>query len=184
MGRVTAAFRVFFRTLFDARTAEQVQEVLSGRALPAPAAPAAAAKTPEPAAPPPPKKPVVSDALLVLAALQREARFVDFLKEDLSAYSDEQIGAAVREIHRDSGKVVDRMFGIQPVLAEEEGAAVTVPAGFDAARYRLTGKVSGNGPHQGRLRHHGWEATRCDVPVFTGTEAAAKAIAAAEVEIE
>lgn len=183
MGRVTAAFRVFFRTLFDARTAEQVQEVLSGRGLPAPV-PAPAAKAPEPVAPPPPKKPAVSDALLVLAALQREARFVDFLKEDLSAYSDEQIGAAAREIHRDCGKVLDRMFGVKPVLTEEEGALVNVPAGFDASRFRLTGKVSGNGPYQGRLRHHGWEATRCDVPVFTGTEAAAKAVAAAEVEVE
>lgn len=183
MGRVTAAFRVFFRTLFDARTAEQVQEVLSGRGLPAPT-PAPVAKAPEPVAPPPPKKPAISDALLVLAALQREARFVDFLKEDLSAYSDEQIGAAAREIHRDCGKVMDRMFGVKPVLIEEEGAIVTVPASFDASRYRLTGKVSGNGPYQGRLRHHGWEATRCDVPVFTGTEAAAKAVAAAEVEVE
>lgn len=181
MGRVTAAFRVFFRTLFDARTAEQVQEVLSGKALPAPAPVATA---PEPVVPPPPQKAPVSAALLVLAALQREARFVDFLKEDLSSYSDEQIGAAAREIHRDCAKVVDHMFGVKAILADEEGAAVTVPAGFDAARYRLTGKVTGNGPFHGRLRHHGWEATRCEVPTFTGTEAAARAVAAAEVEVE
>jgi len=169
--------------LWGCQTAEQVQHVLSGKGLPAPT-PAPAVRAPEPIAPPPPQKPAVSDALVLLATLQREARLVDFLKEDLSGYSDEQIGAAAREIHRDCGKVVDRMFGVQPVLTEEEGAEVTVPAGFDAARYRLTGKLTGSGPFQGRLQHHGWEATRCDVPTFTGTEAAARAIAAAEVEVE
>ena len=181
MGRLIAAFSIFFRTLFDFRTAEQVQALLKG--LPAPAAePVAAPSVPK--TPPPPARPVVSDALLLLAALQREARLVDFLQEDLSEYADEQVGAAVREIHRDSGKVLKRMFGIRPILTDEEGALVTVPAEFDAARFRLTGKFTGVGPYTGRLRHHGWEATHIDVPVFTGSETAARAVAAAEIEVE
>ena len=35
----------------------------------------------------------------MLAILQRDSRLVDFLMEDIAAYSDDQIGAAVRELH-------------------------------------------------------------------------------------
>ena len=121
--------------------------------------------------------------MTLLATLQREARLVDFLKEDLTGYTDDQVGAAVRAIHQDAAKVLDRLFDIQPVIADEEGARVEVPTGFDAARYRLTGKVTGAAPFHGTLRHHGWEAGKCELPQFTGSETGAKMIAPAEVEV-
>jgi len=180
MGRLFTAFRVFFRVLFDAALAQRVQDLFAGTAeAPAAISPAAPAPAP-PVEPPPPKQ---NPAIALLSSLQREARLIDFLKEDLAAYSDEQIGAAVREVHRDAAKTLDRAFGLKPVLAEAEGAAIEVPAGFDAGRFRLTGKVSGNAPFRGALRHHGWEATRCDLPTYTGSAAAALTIAPAEVEI-
>jgi hypothetical protein len=55
----------------------------------------------KPAAAPRPR----SEALTLLATLQREARFVDFIKESLEGYSDAQIGAVARDVHRDCGKV-------------------------------------------------------------------------------
>jgi hypothetical protein len=47
--------------------------------------------------------PARSEALNLLAAMQREARFVDFIREPLDGYSDAQIGAAARTVHRDCG---------------------------------------------------------------------------------
>src|SRR5437868_5680028 len=57
---------------------------------------------PEPAKPvEPPKLPRPSGAALrMLAILQAEARLVDFLLEDIQAASDQQIGQAVREVHK------------------------------------------------------------------------------------
>ena len=182
MGRVSTAFRAFFRSLFDAKTASRVEEALRDVLAPSvdtPVRPTLSVEAPRPVE----RKSLQSDAITLLATLQREARLVDFLKEDLSSYSDEQVGAAVREIHRESASVLDRFFSIQSVLNEEEGAAVNVPAGFDAGRYRLTGKLTGQAPFRGTLRHHGWEATRCELPAFSGSESAAKTIAPAEVEV-
>ena len=186
MGRVSTAFRAFFGSLFNGDTATRVSQALSSKGLPTPvpvATPTAHEPTPVAIKKPEPKKPTQSEAITLLATLQREARLIDFLKEDLSGYADEQVGAAVRSIQRDSAKVLDRFFALQPVVADEEGAKISVPAGFDAARYRLTGKVTGDAPFAGTLQHHGWEATKCELPHFTGSDSAAKTVAPAEVEV-
>jgi hypothetical protein len=185
MGRILLAFRVFFAVLFSGETAVRVRAALTG---PVPMSQmetpvSAPVPKPEERSRPEPRRPVQSEAISLLATLQREARLVDFLMEDLTAYTDDQVGAAVRAIQQDAGKVLNRLFAPQPVITDEEGAAVEVPRGFDAARYRLTGKVTGEAPFRGALRHHGWEASRCDLPQFTGTESAAKTIAPAEIEI-
>jgi hypothetical protein len=182
MGRIWIAFRAFFAALFNGVTASRIKQALDQ----------AAAPIPLPAAPPPPSmekatlvipKPVQNDAVTLLATLQREARFVDFLKEDLSGYSDEQVGAAVREIQRDSSAVIERLFAVRAVLEDQEGDTVDIPAGFDAARYRLTGRLTGEAPYRGTLRHHGWKVTRCELPAFTGAASAASMIIPAEVEL-
>ena len=125
-----------------------------------------------------------SEAIALLAALQREGRFVDFLKEELTGYSDAQIGAVARDLHRDCAKVVERMFGIKPLLSEGEGATVEVPAGFDAGRYRLAGNIGGSPPFRGALVHHGWTATTCELPEWVGGETSLRVIAPAEVEVK
>lgn len=176
MGRFATAFRAFFGALFDAETAARLDQALSAKGLPAPAPVA-------PSPPPPPPKPVQSEALSLLATLQREARLIDFLQENLTDYSDDQIGAAVRDVQRDSAKVLERMFAFRPVLDAEEGTSVELPSDFDAGRFRLTGRLSGSGPHRGTVRHHGWEATKCELPTYTGSPEAARTVAPAEVEI-
>jgi hypothetical protein len=182
MSRILLAFRIFFRTLLNAALAERVRELLAG-------APAAVAKAPEPAAKPEPKKapaalpPARNDAITLLATLQREARFVDFIKEPLGEYSDAQVGAAARDVHRDCGKVLERLFALRPALPQEEGAEIEVPPGFDAGRYRLVGNVVGEPPFAGRLMHPGWEATACELPVWSGSKAAIRVVAPAEVEL-
>lgn len=183
MGRFLLGFKALFGAWFNAESAKKIATALS----PASTEPVAVrlpepkpVEPPKPAAPPKPKR---SEALTLLATLQREARFIDFLKEPIESYADAQIGAAVRSIHRDSAAVVDRLFAIRPILNEAEGADVTVPAGADAARYRLTGKVTDKPHGAGKLVHHGWEATQCELPQWTGSDAAARVVAPAEVEL-
>jgi hypothetical protein len=106
---------------------------------------------------------------------------IDFLKESIGDYSDAQIGAAVRDIHRDSAEVLDRLFKIRPIETQEEGAEIQVAA--DAERHRLIGTVRGAPPHRGRLVHHGWEAAKCEIPEWSGSNAASQVIAPAEVEL-
>ncbi|MBA4020029.1 MAG: DUF2760 domain-containing protein [Pirellula sp.] len=186
VGRISTAFRAFFRALGDADLAKQIDEILaSGSAAAGPASKTAALPAPvvSPKPAPPKAQPSRSDALSLLSALQREARLVDFLKEKLDGYSDAQIGAAARDVHRDSGTVLERMFALRPLTEAAEGAALDVAAGFDPLRYQLTGNVVGQPPFHGTLRHHGWEATKCELPAWTGGEAAQKIVAPMEVEV-
>lgn len=183
MGRFGLAVKAFFRILGDQQTAQRVGEILSGAPALPPAAPAAAQRPVEPPRPAAPPRPKRSDALTLLATLQREARFIDFIKEPIADYPDAQIGAVVRDIHRDCGAALERLFALRPVLAESEGATVQIPENSDAGRYRLTGKVTDRPHGSGRLIHHGWEATQCEVPTWTGGDAAARIVAPAEVEM-
>jgi hypothetical protein len=181
MRRLFLAVRVFFRTLFNAEVARQVDQILRGGPATTPTVPGV---VPQPKRPVTPLAPARSDAINLLAMLQREARLVDFLQESLAGYSDAQIGAAVRQIHHDAAQVLQRAFALQAVWEGEEGAEVDVPAGFDAGRCRLTGNVTGNPPYRGKLVHHGWVATICQLPAWSGPDAAARIVAPAEVEIK
>ncbi|MBC8868185.1 MAG: DUF2760 domain-containing protein [Planctomycetes bacterium] len=178
--RLILAFRVFFVALFDAAAAEGIRAALDSSALPAADE---KPQKPKPARPETPKKPDRSEAITLLAALQREARFVDLTQESLDEYSDEQVGAAARDVLRDCRTVLDRLFKLTPVLTEEEGAEIEVPSGFDTGRYRLTGNVAGQPPFRGSLVHHGWEAAKCEVPQWSGSKQATRVIAPAEVQL-
>jgi hypothetical protein len=189
MRRIVAAFRIFFLTLFRAEVAEQVERVLAGIAPPeTPPPPSIEAPQATPSvrttAVSIPKTQPRSEALTLLAMLQREARLVDFVKEPLTDYSDAQIGAVARDIHRDCGRVLERAFGLTPVLPNEEGSPIEVPQKFDAGRYKLTGKVKDEPKIRGLLVHHGWEAAKCELPAWSGSEGAARIVAPAEVEVQ
>ncbi|MBV8134121.1 MAG: DUF2760 domain-containing protein, partial [Deltaproteobacteria bacterium] len=95
-------------------------------------------------------------ALVLLSALQREGRLIDFVRQDVAGFSDEDIGAAGRIVHAGCRKVIDQFFRFEPASSGAEGQSLTVPAGFDAQRIRLTGNVTGNPPFRGTLKHHGW----------------------------
>ena len=130
---------------------------------------------------PPPEK-VHASGLAVLGLLQREGRLIDFLQEDVSSFSDSDIGAAARVVHAGSRKVLNQYVTLEPVLKESEGASVTVPAGFNAERIRLTGNVAGQPPYRGALKHHGWVATAVKFPTVSPT-LDARVLAPAEVEL-
>ena len=121
-------------------------------------------------------------ALALLALLQREGRLVDFLREPLDGFSDADIGAAARDVHRGCAKVLDQHLSLEPVMPGAEEAKVAVPKGFDPAEIRLIGEAKGEPPFRGTLRHHGWRVVDAKLPALAdGVDR--MVIAPAEVEL-
>ncbi len=189
--RLWFAYAVFFRVLFNG---EYAAELHSPKALAA-AAPEKAKVPPEPepekkapvrAEPPPvalpPPPPSTDAALQLLALLQREGRFVDFLEEDVASFADADIGAAARVVHAGCRKAIREHVTLEPVRTEEEGTRVTLPDPLDAASVKLTGNVAGKGPYTGTLRHRGWRAAEITMPTAVAGHDA-HILAQAEVEL-
>lgn len=178
--RLWLAIVCFFRIVFDAAFASSVA------ALRAPRLPPAAPPAEHPTLPSTPFAISAAQvahgeaALRLLAMLQREGRFVDFCEEEISGFSDAQVGAAARTVHGGCGKALRETFSFAPVRSEGEGEQVSLPGGFDPAAVRLTGNVVGSPPFRGILRHHGWKVTRIRMPAASGDPLL---IAPAEVEL-
>lgn len=121
-------------------------------------------------------------ALALLALLQREGRFVDFVRDSVDGASDADIGAAAREVHRGCRKVLDQHLSFEPVMPGAEEEKVTVPKGFDPSEVRLIGEAKGEPPYRGTLRHHGWRVVDAKLPTLAeGIDRTV--IAPAEVEL-
>jgi hypothetical protein len=169
--RIVLAFRLFFR-------------VLLGRPLPPGLAVEGAAATP--GAPLPAAGPAAADlslertrgAVALLALLQREGRLVDFLREDISDYPDDRVGAAARAVHKGCRRALEEHVALEPVLDAPEGGRVELERGFDPGAVRLVGAVRGEPPFRGTLRHPGWRAARVELPPDGGG-----VVAPAEVEL-
>ena len=152
--RIKLAFAAFFTILFKGR-------------LPAALQRADRAETPaQPAA--------ESDgrAVQLLALLQREGRLIDFVLEDLAAYSDAQIGAAARDVHAGCRRVLERYLTVEAILPGREGEAVTVGRDqpIDPAAFHLVGNVAGQPPFRGTLVHPGWRVSRVQFPPLGTTD--------------
>ncbi|VWC24714.1 DUF2760 domain-containing protein [Burkholderia lata] len=186
-GRLSLAVGTFFSVLGNREFAAGVLRVRDG--APAPVAPApAAAPAPAPAAAPV-KAPAPElreaspqAALQLLGLLQRDARFIDFVEEDIAGYADAEIGAAARLVHDGCRAALREHFTIVPVRDEAEGSRVTLPAGFDATAVRVTGNVVGAAPFTGTVSHRGWRVADVRLPKLTGSHDAS-VVAPAEVEL-
>ena len=175
MSRILLAFRCFFGILFRGELSDSaLGDLRLAKRGPA-AAPAKAAAPVAPAA-------RASDgALQMLGILQRDSRLVDFLMEDIASYSDDQVGAAVRELHDQCRDSLTRYVALQPVIDGVEGTYAKAPA--DANAVKFVGNVPATPPPGGVLRHKGWRAAKVDLPALAGKQDAA-IIAPAEIEIE
>jgi hypothetical protein len=121
-------------------------------------------------------------ALQLLTLLQQDARFIDFVEEDLTSYSDADIGAAARVVHEGSKKTLATYFNIEAVRSEDEETRISLPEGFNATEIRLTGNVVGEAPFNGTLVHKGWKVTDTRLPkIAQGHDTSI--IAPAEVEL-
>jgi hypothetical protein len=172
LNRILLAFRCFFAILFHGElSAGALGDLKLGRREQATPAKTAA----------PPRTPA-DGALQILAILQRDSRLVDFLMEDIASYSDDQVGAAVRELHDQCRDSIARYVALQPVIDGVEGTPVKAPSG-DPHVVRFIGNVPAKPPSGGTLRHKGWRAAKVDLPGLTAKEDTT-IIAPAEIEIE
>jgi len=176
--RISFAFRSFFSILFGGSLAPDIA-LAFGYTKPMPAKAA-------PAAPPKPQAGPADGAVQILAILQRDARLVDFLMEDISAYSDDQVGAAVRDVQAQSRQSIGRYLRLEPVIDGVEGDYTKITgtgvAGAAAAdSIKLIGNVPASGKAPGGLlRHKGWKAAQVDLPSAAPT----MILAPAEIEVE
>jgi len=120
--------------------------------------------------------------LYLFSMMQREGRLMDFLAEDLDQYEDSQIGSAVRAIHASCLQIVREYLDPRPIMAQAEGERVAVEVDFDPGAIKLTGKVVGEPPFSGIIRHKGWQVGKVKLPKLSGRQNA-EIIAPAEVEI-
>jgi hypothetical protein len=172
LNRISQAFRSFFSILFsgvlpaDIAQAFGYSKVIPMKATPAPA--------------PKPQSGPADGAVQILSVLQRDARLMDFLMEDISGYSDEQVGAAVRDVQQQSRQALERYLKLQPVIDGVEGD-FTKTDGLLASSVKLVGNVppSGKAPG-GLLRHKGWKAEKVDLPALPP----GNILAPAEIEVE
>jgi hypothetical protein len=172
--RCVIAIKAFFAVLFDKAVAAEVGRLLSGEPAAEPVADKPAA-TPLPGRPAPLRDP----AITLLAALQREARLIDLIKEDLGRYSDAQVGAAARPCLQQCAGVLDRFFQLQPLLTAAEGEQVQVGDQASPMRYQWIGEGTAA---TGKLVHHGWQASRVELPQWSGDRADANVIAPAQLQ--
>ena len=172
--RLWIALLSFWRILVDPRFAAEVAGLRAGGASDPGDAP-----SPEP---PPLRETEPNAALQLLGLLQQEGRFIDFLEEDVTAYSDDEVGAAARVVHEGCKKTLKQHFAIEAVRTEPEGERITLAEGFDASTVRLTGNVVGQAPFSGSLTHRGWRATEIKLPkISAGHDLSV--LAPAEVEL-
>ena len=124
-----------------------------------------------------------AEVVAFFGLLQEKGRLVDFLMEDVTPYEDAEVGAAARVIHQGCRQVLQEYFNISPISEAQEGAQVTVPAGYSPDRYRLVGKLTGEPPFTGTLLHKGWKTEFVKLPRIV-TKERLPSIAPAEVELK
>jgi len=118
-----------------------------------------------------------------LSVLQRDGRLLDFFCEDLTDYDDEQIGMAVRSIHEDCKKSINKYIDLKPVLDKQEGYPIVIEQGFDMDSIKLIGNVKGNPPFEGVVKHPGWKAGKKEIPKLSEVQDSS-IISPAEVELK
>lgn len=167
--RIITAFKAFFKALFNKEFAEKLALLLADREV--------VQETPSGV------PSLYPGAVGVLALLQREGRLIDFLQEDLENVSDAQVGAVVKStVYKGCRKAVQEYLVLEPIRTEEEGIEITVEDGFDPGAIRLVGKVEGDPPFKGILRHKGWRLQKANLPQSAQDEDS-DVICPAEVEL-
>jgi hypothetical protein len=175
LSRIGLAFRAFFSILFKDALPEEIARAFgyvkeSSIPRPAPVTKVAEAKPSD-------------GALQMLSILQRDARLIDFLMEDINGYSDDQVGAAVRDLHEQSREALTRYISLSPVIDGVEGTNTRFDQ-RDPSAIKLLGNVPADGKaSSGVLRHKGWRVEKVDLPKIPAGQNV-KILAPAEVEIE
>jgi hypothetical protein len=168
MSKISLAFRSFFALLFGD---ELPPDVLTELNL-----------TRKVVEKPVPVVRLSDGALQLLGIFQRDGRLLDFLLEDITPYSDEQVGAAARGMHTPCREALNRYVTVAPVIDGVEGTFAKAPS-KDPNKIKFLGNVPASPPAGGILRHRGWQATRIELPPLLAKQDVT-VLAPAELEVE
>ncbi|MEI9940918.1 MAG: DUF2760 domain-containing protein [Pseudomonadota bacterium] len=180
LSRIWLSWVTSFRILFDGRFAARValarEEAIPTDSTTPIALPVEPREAPHKEAPPS----SANAALQLLALLQREGRFVDFVQQELTSFSDADIGAAARVVHEGCRRAIRAHARIVSVRSEAEGASLTLEQASEDVK--LVGNVAGSAPFHGVLRHRGWRVEELTLPTIVGAHDP-KLVAPAELEL-
>jgi hypothetical protein len=171
ISRFVFALGCFVRLLVDARFADAVRRLLAGGppgdvdeargALPSASV---EPRRSEPQLVPAPARAIAdakASARVLLALLQREGRLIDFLEQPVEGFSDTDVGAAARVVHAGCKKALAGRVAFEPVLAEEEGARVTLTG---AEADVVVAAAGGAKVGTFTVVHRGWRIVHDELP--------------------
>lgn len=147
---------------------------------PAPPPPADAVK---PVAAAVPENRAQAEVVTMLGVFQEKGRLVDFLMEDITPYSDTEVGSVARAVHQGCKSALKEHFAVKPISTANEGESVTVPVGYSADEWRLVGNLAGEAPFTGKLVHRGWRTEFVKLPRAMKADRL-PTIAPAQVEVQ
>jgi len=120
-----------------------------------------------------------SEAITLLALLQRRAGLVDLIYEDLAGLSDEQIGRMARNVLDETHKCLEECLNVTTIVEQFEGDIVQVPDAASPNRWDLIGDMASE---TGRVIHPGWIANTLTLPGWRGSQENALVIAPVKVD--
>lgn len=183
--RLGLALRAFWKALFDRAAAERLAVALDAaaessaadsRSL-APPQSAESDKKQSISQQPPAQNP----AITLLATLQRDARLIDLIHEDLDQYQDAQVGAAARPCLKQCRQSLARILKIEKLIDAQENDSIAVPEDAPATRFRWIGESGTRNRDTAKLVHPGWQAASVQLPQWNGASEDALIIAPAQV---
>ncbi len=126
-----------------------------------------------------------AEVVTLLSVFQEKGRFIDFLMDEITPYTDAQVGSVVRAVHQGCKAALNEHFTIEPIAEDDEGSEVRVPEGYSSEEIRLVGNLSGEAPFVGELVHKGWRVTSVKLPrVLHPDEDHLPALAPAQIELK
>ncbi len=166
-----ARFKIALAVLFGAELRSLVDTTPSLEALPSPKPVAVLLAAPD-------FRPV----LFLLTLFQREGRLIDFVQEDITQFSDAEVGSAARLVHAGCKKVLNGWVDVRPILSIPEGERYQAAAGTLQGQLQLVGNPKFNQPIEGVVKHQGWRAEKVTIGELpSGVDLAV--LAPAEVEV-
>lgn len=120
-----------------------------------------------------------SEAITLLALLQRRAGLMDLIYEDLDGLTDEQIGKMARDVLDATHQCLEECLQVTTIVEQEEGELIDIPDAASPNRWNLVGDIASE---RGRLMHPGWIANTLELPGWRGSQENALVIAPVKVD--
>ena len=100
----------------------------------------------------------------LLAILQKQARFIDFIHQNLDHYSNNEVANVARNIHSNCQKTLKKYCKFSSIRPEAEEGFVVLEKDFDRSYIHLIGNIGNQQQFEGVLIHKGWQIDEIKLP--------------------